>query len=85
LTEITVDKIALTYFAVIQRNLREKTVLNAVIGMKLQDAIMGVRNKEAQMCNMMRPEGLYRVIGRRKLGQLEYSKINYLRQIWTFM
>jgi len=79
LTEITVEKTALTDCALIRRNLREKTIMNAVIGMKLQDVIMGVRNKEVQMCKVMRLESLYRVIGRRKLGRLGYSKINKLR------
>jgi len=44
--------------------------------MKLQDVIIGVRNEESQMCKTMLLEGLYRVTGRRKLGQLGYSKIN---------
>jgi len=78
LTEITVEKTALTDCAVIKRNLREKSILNALIGMKLQDVIMGVRNKELQMCKVMRLEGLYRVTGRRKLGRLGYSKIKNL-------
>ena len=84
MSEITVERTALTYCAVIRRNLREKTIPNAVIGMKLQDVIMGVRNKEAQMCKMMRLEGFYRVIGRRKLVQLGYSRINCLRLTLIF-
>jgi hypothetical protein len=79
LTEITVERTPFTDCAVIKRNLREKTILKTVIGMKLQDVIMGVRNKEVQMCKVMRLEGLYRVIGRRKLGRLGYCKINNLR------
>jgi hypothetical protein len=54
LTEITVEKTAVTDCAVIKGNLREKTILNAVIGMKLQDVIMGVRTKEVQICKVMR-------------------------------
>jgi hypothetical protein len=84
LTEITAQNTALTDCAVIKRNLREQTILNAVIGMKLQDVIMGVRNNELQMCKVMLLEGLYRVIGRRKLGRLGYRKINNFRLNFKF-
>jgi len=70
LTEVAVEKTALTDCAVIKRNLREKAILSAVIGVKLQAVILGIRNKESQMCKTMLLEGLYRVRGRRKLRQL---------------
>jgi hypothetical protein len=57
LTEIAVEETALTDCAVIKRHLREKAILYAVIGMKLQYVIMGVRNMQVQTCNVMRLEG----------------------------
>jgi hypothetical protein len=78
LTEIPVEETALNDCAVIKRHLREKAILCAVIGMKLQYVIMEVRNKEVQMCKMMRLGGLCCVIRRGRLGRLGYSKINNL-------
>jgi hypothetical protein len=78
LTEITLETAALNYYALMKRNFGEKNIsmLSALIGMKLQDDVMEVRNKEVQMCKMMSLEGLYWVIGRRKVGQLAYGETN---------
>jgi hypothetical protein len=46
----------LTDCAGIKRHLRERAILYAVIGIKLQYVVMGVRNKGVQMCEEMHLE-----------------------------
>jgi hypothetical protein len=77
-TEIILEKAAVNDCSLIRRYFGEKNIglINAVIGMKLQDEVMEVRNKAVQMYEMMRLESLFPIIGRRKVRQLGYDETN---------